>query len=159
MKWTASLIVDFAKKSLFSSKRINTVPVVGFSRNKTLLVDSGQDSVVLAQAFDSSRFPLEQGESVSFPGFVLSCLTCTRRAVRLASSVSNSTSPCNERTWNAKGTDTIICMYGTRFQSRAATVLTGASYDIRSADFIDSLSCPALDDRRRCARSILMYKV
>ena len=33
-------------------------------------------------------------------------LTCARRAVRLASSVSNLTSPCNERTWNAKGTDT-----------------------------------------------------
>ena len=27
-----------------------------------------------------------------------------------------------------------------RFQSRAARVLTGASYDIRSADLIDSLS-------------------
>ena len=26
----------------------------------------------------------------------------------LASSVSNLTSPCNERTWNAKGTDTIM---------------------------------------------------
>ena len=93
----------FCKKSLISGKRINTVPVVGVSRNKTLLVDSGQDSVVLAQAFDCSRFPLVQGESFSD----LSCLTCAHRAVRLASSVSNSTSPCNERTWNAKGTDTI----------------------------------------------------
>ena len=73
------------------------MPVVGVSRNKTLLVDSGQDSVVLAQAFDCSRFPLVQGESFSD----LSCLTCAHRAVRLASSVSNSTSPCNERTWNA----------------------------------------------------------
>ena len=80
------------------------MPVVGVSRNKTLLVDSGQDSVVLAQAFDCSRFPLVQGESFSD----LSCLTCAHRAVRLASSVSNSTSPCNERTWNAKGTDTIM---------------------------------------------------
>ena len=94
----------FCKKSLISGKRINTVPVFGVSRNKTLLVDSGQDSVVLAQAFESSRFPLEQGESFSD----LSSLTCTRRAVRLARSVSNSTSPCNERTWNAKGTDTIM---------------------------------------------------
>ena len=94
----------FCKKSLISGKRINTVPVVGVSRNKTLLVDSGQDSVVLAQAFESSRFPLEQGESFSD----LSCLTCARRAIRLASSVSNLTSPCNERTWNAKGTDTIM---------------------------------------------------
>ena len=56
------------------------------------------------QAFESLRFPLEQRESFSD----LSCLTCARRAVRLASSVSNLTSPCNERTWNVKGTDTIM---------------------------------------------------
>ena len=43
------------KKSLISSKRINTVPVFGVARNKTCLVDSGQDSVVLAQAFESLR--------------------------------------------------------------------------------------------------------
>ena len=78
----------FCKKSLISGKRINTVPVFG--------------SVVLAQAFESSRFALEQGESFSD----LSCLTCSRRVrvVRLASSVSNLTSPCNERTWKAKDT-------------------------------------------------------
>ena len=93
---------QFCEKSLISGKRINTVPVFGVSRNKTLLVDSGQDSVILAQAFESSRFPLEQGEGFSD----LSCLTCARRAVRLASSVSNLTSPCNEQTWNAKGRDT-----------------------------------------------------
>ena len=93
------------QKSLTSGKRINTLPVFGVSRNKTLLVDSGRDrAVVLAQAFESSRFPLEQGESFSD----LSCLTCARRSVRLASSVSNLTSSCNERTWNAKGTDTIM---------------------------------------------------
>ena len=68
----------FCEKSLISGERINVVPVFGVSRNKTLLVDSGQDSVVLAQAFESSRFPLEQGESFSD----LSCLTCARRAVR-----------------------------------------------------------------------------
>ena len=34
----------FCKKSLIFGKRINTVPVFGVSRNKTLLVDSGQDS-------------------------------------------------------------------------------------------------------------------
>ena len=75
----------FCKKSLISGERINTVPVFGVSRKKTLLVDSGQDSVALAQAFESSRFPLEQGESFSD----LSCLTCARRAVRLAGLVSN----------------------------------------------------------------------
>ena len=46
-----------------------------------------------------------------------------------------------------------------QFQSRAARVLTGASYDIRSADLIDSLSRQTLDDRRRCAKLILMYKI
>ena len=45
---------------------------------------------------ESSRFPLEQGESFSD----LSRLTCARRAVQ--------TSPCNERTWDAQGTDTIM---------------------------------------------------
>ena len=84
--------------------RINTVLVFGVSRNKTLVVDSGQDSVILAQAFESSRFPLEQGESF----FDLSCLTCARRVVRLASSVSNLTSPCNGQTWKVKGIDTIM---------------------------------------------------
>ena len=76
------------------------MPVFCVSRNKTLLVYSGQDSVVLAQAFESSS------KEKAFP--ILSCLTCARRAVRLASSVSNLTSPCNERTWNAKGTDAIM---------------------------------------------------
>ena len=61
---------QFCKKSLISGKRINMVPVFGVSRNKTLLLDSGQDSVVLAQSFESLRFPLEQGESFSD----LSCL-------------------------------------------------------------------------------------
>ena len=40
-----------------------------------------------------------------------------------------------------------------RLQSRAARVLTGASYDIRSTDLIDSLFWQTLDDRRRCAKS------
>ena len=94
----------FCKISLISGKRITTAPVLGVSRYKTLLVGSGQDSVVLAQACESLRFPLEQRESFSD----LSCLTCERQAVPLASSVSNLTSPCNERTWNAIGTDTIM---------------------------------------------------
>ena len=56
---------QLCKKSLISSKRINTVLVFGVSRSKNLLVDSGQDSIVLAQAFESLSFPLEQGESFS----------------------------------------------------------------------------------------------
>ena len=68
------------------------VLVFGVSKNQTLLVDSGHDSVVLAQAFESLRFPLEQGESFSD----LSCLTCARQPVRLATPISNLTIPCNE---------------------------------------------------------------
>ena len=52
----------FCKKLLISGKRINTVPVFGVSRNKTsLLVDSGQDSVVLAQAFSESHCQRKPG--------------------------------------------------------------------------------------------------
>ena len=40
-----------------------------------------------------------------------------------------------------------------RFQSRAARVLTGASYDIRSADIIQTLSRDTLDARRHHAKS------
>ena len=87
-----------------SGRTINTVLVFGVARNKTLLVDSGQDSVVLAQAFESLRFPFEQGKSFSD----LSCLTCAQQTVRLAGSVSNLTSPCSERTWSVKGTDAIM---------------------------------------------------
>ena len=95
----------FCKKSLTSGKRINTVPVFGDSRNKTLLVDRGQDSVVLAQAFESPRFPLEQARRKLYR-FKLFNLCATGRS-SCCSLVSNLTSPCNERTWNAKGTDTI----------------------------------------------------
>lgn len=46
-----------------------------------------------------------------------------------------------------------------RFQSRAARVITGASYDIRSAYILDSLGWETLDSRRKNAKSILMYKI
>ncbi|XP_044182055.1 uncharacterized protein LOC122962870 [Acropora millepora] len=46
-----------------------------------------------------------------------------------------------------------------RFQSRAARVLTGANYDIRSADIIQTLSWDTLDARRLRAKSTLMYKI
>ena len=45
---------------MISGKRMNTVPVFGVSRNKTLLVDRGQESVVLEQAFVSIDFPLSK---------------------------------------------------------------------------------------------------
>ena len=46
-----------------------------------------------------------------------------------------------------------------RFQSRAARVLTGANYDIRSVDIIQALSWDTLDERRLRAKSSLMYKI
>jgi len=46
-----------------------------------------------------------------------------------------------------------------RFQSRAARALTGANYDIRSADIIQILSCNTLDARRHRAKSTLIYKI
>lgn len=46
-----------------------------------------------------------------------------------------------------------------RFQSRAAGVLTGANYDIHSADKIQTLSWDTLDARRLRAKSTLMYKI
>ena len=46
-----------------------------------------------------------------------------------------------------------------RFQSRAARVLTGANYDIRSVDIIQALSWDTLDARRPRAKSSLMYKI
>ena len=46
-----------------------------------------------------------------------------------------------------------------RFQSRAARVLTGVNYNIRSADIIQTLSWDTLDARRLRAKSTLMYKI
>ena len=46
-----------------------------------------------------------------------------------------------------------------RFQSPAARVLTGANYDIRSADIIQTLSWDTFDARRLPAKSTLMYKI
>ena len=43
-----------------------------------------------------------------------------------------------------------------RFQSRAARVLTGASYDIRPADLLETLSRDTLEERRIAAKSTLM---
>ena len=46
-----------------------------------------------------------------------------------------------------------------RFQSRAARVLTGANYDIRSADIIQTLSWDTLDAGGLRAKSTFMYKI
>ena len=45
------------------------------------------------------------------------------------------------------------------FNLRAARVLTGANYDIRSTDIIQNLSWDTLDARQLCAKSTLMYKI
>ena len=51
----------FCKKTLISGKRIDTVPFFGVSRNKTLLVDSGQDSVVVhLSLYERYRFLLQR---------------------------------------------------------------------------------------------------
>lgn len=46
-----------------------------------------------------------------------------------------------------------------KFQSRAARVITGASYEVRSADVLEALSWEILNVRRSKAKSILMYKI
>ena len=44
-------------------------------------------------------------------------------------------------------------------QSRAARVITGASYDIRSADVLATLGWQTLDNRRKYLKSIFIYKI
>ena len=46
-----------------------------------------------------------------------------------------------------------------KFQSRAARVVTGANYESRSADVLNSLSWDTLENRRSGAKSVLMYKI
>jgi hypothetical protein len=46
-----------------------------------------------------------------------------------------------------------------KFQSRAARVVTGANYESRSADVLNSLSWDTLENRRSGAKSELMYKI
>ena len=53
----------FCKKSLTcGSKRVNSVPVFGVSKNKELLVVPGEDSIIVAQALENLGFRLAQGE-------------------------------------------------------------------------------------------------
>ena len=46
-----------------------------------------------------------------------------------------------------------------KFQSRAARVITGASYDIRSTDVLDALGWQTLDVKRLENKLIMMYKI
>ena len=122
----------FCKKSLISVRELIRCRSLAFKEVRPcwLTVAETAPLYVLAQAFESSRFPLEQGESFSD----LSCLTCARRAVRLASSVFNLTSPCNERTWNAKGTDTIMTS-PEREAPKTSTEISSASIADRNYTF------------------------
>ena len=43
-----------------------------------------------------------------------------------------------------------------KFQNRAARIITGASYDVRSADVLDTLGWETLDARRSRNKSVLM---
>ena len=44
-------------------------------------------------------------------------------------------------------------------QSRAARVITGASYDVRSADVLETLSWENLNTRRLYIKSVFIYKI
>ena len=44
-------------------------------------------------------------------------------------------------------------------QSRVARVITGASYNIRSVDVLDTLSWETLDAKRSYNKSVFMYKI
>ncbi len=46
-----------------------------------------------------------------------------------------------------------------KFQSRAARVITGASYDIRSTDVLDALGWQTLDVKRLENKLMMMYKI
>ena len=46
-----------------------------------------------------------------------------------------------------------------KFQSRAARVITGETYGIRSTDILNSLSWETLDNRRKKSKAVFMYKV
>ena len=46
-----------------------------------------------------------------------------------------------------------------KFQSRAARVITGTIYEIRSADVLETLVWENLDIRRSYTKSVLIYKI
>jgi hypothetical protein len=46
-----------------------------------------------------------------------------------------------------------------KFQNRAATVISGATYDVRSVDLLESLGWKHLELRRNYLKSVFMYKI
>ena len=46
-----------------------------------------------------------------------------------------------------------------KFQNRAARVITGATYDIRSSDILENLNWKPLEERRNHLKSTFIYKI
>ena len=46
-----------------------------------------------------------------------------------------------------------------KFQNRAARVISGATYDVRSVDLLESLGWKHLELRRNYLKSVFMYKI
>ncbi len=46
-----------------------------------------------------------------------------------------------------------------KFQNRAARVITGATYDIRSSDILENLNWKPLEERRNYLKSTFIYKI
>ena len=46
-----------------------------------------------------------------------------------------------------------------KLQNRAAIIMTGANYDIRSTDLLHAMSWKNLNDRHKMNKSVLMFKI
>ena len=46
-----------------------------------------------------------------------------------------------------------------KFQNRAARVITGSTYDLRSIDVLNHLGWETLEQKRNYTKSMLMYKI
>ena len=46
-----------------------------------------------------------------------------------------------------------------KYQNRAARVITGSTYDIRSSDLLEKLNWKSLEERRKYLKSIFIYKI
>jgi hypothetical protein len=44
-------------------------------------------------------------------------------------------------------------------QNRAARIMTGANYDVRSTDLLHAMSWKNLNDRHKMNKSVLMFKI
>ena len=46
-----------------------------------------------------------------------------------------------------------------KYQNRAARVITGTTYDIRSSELLDNLNWKPLEEKRNYLKSIFIYKI